>query len=172
MKRQALSTTAVAAGVLMLLSASVALGSTRGSQAAKARSLVTIREHGDPEMSADNALKGRFVVLLDGVLYDSGTTSIHPNNGQQRLVDGQRQNPIYAFDTLTSKKGTLSFDIRGVDIPIINIDPTKPSSVNESGTWKISNSTGIYKSWKDGGRWASVGTASGNNIEWAGYVTH
>ena len=123
-------------------------------------------------MSAGNAVKGRFVLLLDGVISDSGTTSIHPNNGQEKLVDGQRQNPIYAYDTLTSKKGTLSFNIRGVSVPITNIDPTKAPSYNESGTWKISKGTGTYKGWTGGGRWASVGNASGNTNEWDGYVTH
>jgi hypothetical protein len=170
--RQAVCTTAAAASVLGLVLADVAFGSTSGSQRMRASSLIAIREQGNPSFSAGNALKGRFVLLLNGVMYDSGTTSIHPNNGQAKIVDGQTQYPIYAFDVLTSKKGTLSFNIRGIDIPVNNIDGTKRASDNESGTWKITRGTGIYKGWSGGGRWASVGTASGNTIEWVGHVTH
>ncbi len=170
--KRALCATGGAASVVMLVLVSVAVGSTGLNRVVKGKSLVAIREHGDPHMSAGNAVKGRFVLLLDGVISDSGTTSIHPNNGQEKLVDGQRQNPIYAYDTLTSKKGTLSFNIRGVSVPITNIDPTKAPSYNESGTWKISKGTGTYKGWTGGGRWASVGNAGGNTNEWDGYVTH
>ncbi len=164
--------TAAAASILMLVIVAGALGATGGKQAASGRSLVAIREQGNPHMSAGNAVKGRFVLLLDGVVADSGTTSIHPNNGQERIVDGQKQEPVNAYNTLTSKKGTLNFTIRGLSIPIVNIDPTKAPSYIESGTWKITKGTGNYKGWTGGGRWASVGTASGNNIEWDGNVTH
>ena len=61
---------------------------------------------------------------------------------------------------------------RGVSVAVGNIDPTKLASAIEYGTWQITESSGSYKGWKGGGRWATSWNASVGNIEWDGDVTH
>jgi len=118
--------------------------------------------------------KGRFKMLLDGVLKDSGTSVIRPNQqGALRTVDGQTQVPVSGQSNLTSPKGTLSFSLTGVSIEIPNIDPTKRAFGVEYGTWKITSGSGIYKGWTGGGRWANASTPTGAQyIDWAGSVKH
>ena len=156
----------------MLVLVSVALGSTNGRQAPEGKSLVAIRELGSSQMTADKTFKGKFILALDGVNKDTGSTIIHPNEGALKTVAGQQQTTVFGNENLTSKKGTLNLAFRGVSIAIKNIDPTKDPFDNESGTWQIAGGTGAYKGWKGGGRWALVATPSANNIEWDGYVTH
>ena len=144
-----------------------------GSAAGQAgRSLVVVKQRGSGEMSADHTLKGRFVVLVDGVIEDSGTTVITPNLGNPRNVDGQQQAPVVGYDNLRTAKGTLTLAFRGVSVPIANINPAKDSLEIEYGTWKVQSGTGAYTGWKGGGRWADHVDADADNIEWDGYITH
>jgi hypothetical protein len=155
----------------MLVLAGVALGSTSGKQTTAGKARIAIKERGSAALTSDKTLKGRFSLTLNGVIEDSGTTVIRPNQGNTKTVGGQQQTPVFGYDNLTSKKGTLSLSFSGIDITINNIDPTKGVFDIESGTWQINRGSGIYKGWKGGGRWANVGTAAVNIIEWDGYIT-
>ncbi len=166
-----LSTTVAATTLATLVVASMALGSTGAKQATGAKSLIALKEHGSAQMTSDKTFKGRVSLVLNGVIEDSGSTVIRPNEGTMKTVGGQQQTPVFGTDNLTTKKGTLSLSFRGVSITI-SIDPAQDPFYNEYGTWQINGGSGIYKGWKGGGRWALVGTPSANNIEWDGYVTH
>ena len=168
--KRVLFTSAAVATVAMFVLASLALGSTAGKQAAAAKSLIALKEHGSAQMTSDKTFKGRFNLVLDGVIEDSGTTVLRPNEGTAKTVGGQQQTPVFGNNNLTTKKGTLSLSFRGVSITV-SIDPAHDPFYNEYGTWQISGGSGIYKGWKGGGRWALVGTPSANNIEWDRYIT-
>ena len=163
---------ALVAAVATLCLASVALGSTGGKHAAVTKSPIRIVERGNSHPNASFEHRGRFILTLDGVIQDSGRTSIRPSNGADKTVDGQLQEPVFANNTLTSKKGILSISLRGLSIAVSNFEPTKPSFYVEYGTWKIVGGSGMYAGWKGGGRWANAGTPANNNIEWDGFVTH
>jgi hypothetical protein len=169
--KRALSTTVGAATVAVLVLAGVAPASSGGNQAVAGRSLIAIKERGGTQMTSDKTFKGRFSLVLNGVIEDSGTTVIRPNEKSVKTVGGQPQTPVFGSDTLTTKKGSLSLSFRGVSITL-SIDPAKDPSFAEYGTWQISGGSGIYKGWKGGGRWTSASTPSTNDIEWDGYVTH
>jgi hypothetical protein len=156
---------------VFLVVVSVAFGSLRGKQQAAGKSLIAIKELGSTVPSSDTTFKGRFSLVLSGVIEDSGTTVIRPKEGTPKVVDGQQQTPVFGYDNLTSKRGTLSLAFRGISIVVSNISPAKDPFDNEYGTWTIQGGTGSYKGWKGGGRWAVVATPSANNIEWDGYVT-
>jgi hypothetical protein len=158
------------AGLSMLAVASIAFASNGANQKTAGRSLIVIKERGSAQQSSDKTYRGRFILLLDGVIQGSGATDIIPNESAVKTVDGQQQTPVFGYDNLTTKKGTLSLLFRGVSIAVNNLDPTKDPSYNEYGTWQIQRGSGIYKGWKGGGRWANVGTPSANNIEWDGFV--
>lgn len=161
------------AGLSVLAVASIALASNGATQKATGKSRIAIRNLVSSHQSSDGTYKGRFVLVLNGVNQDSGTNFIRPANGQLRTVDGQVQEPVLAArNNLTGKRGTLTLLFRGVGVTIANIDPTKDAFGIEYGTWQITGSSGIYKGWKGGGRWANAYTPSANNIEWDGYVTH
>ena len=87
-------------------------------------------------------------------------------------MDGQPQAPVFGYDNLSSKKGTLSIFFRGVSIVVANIDPAKDPYESEYGTWQIQRGTGIYKGWKGGGRGLKVSSPGVQNFERDGYVTH
>ena len=159
------------AGAAALVLASVALGSTSGKQAAE-KSLIVIRERASAVQSSDGTIKGRFSLLLNGVITDSGTSIIRPNLGTAKPVDGQPQAPVSAYNDVTSKQGTLTLFFRGVSIVVGNLDPTKGSYESEYGTWRIQGGSGKYAGWKGGGRWLNVSPPSATYIEWDGYVTH
>ena len=127
-----------------------------------------IKERASGRQSTDGRFRGRFSLLLNGVIEDSGLSVITPNLGTAKPVDGQPQAPVFGYDNLSSKKGTLNIFFRGVSIVVANIDPTKDPYESEYGTWQIKRGTGIYKGWKGGGRWANVSTPSAQNIEWDG----
>src|SRR5215208_7021153 len=97
--------------VAALIVTSIAFGSTAG-RSAPAKSHIVIRERGSGDQSSDHTYKGRFVLFLNGVMQDSGTTVITPNLGTPRLVGGQQQAPVFGYDNLTTKKGTLSVFFR------------------------------------------------------------
>jgi hypothetical protein len=170
--KRILSTTVGAGSVAAFALVSIAVGSTGGKHSAAAKkSQIAIKERGSAQMTSDKTFKGRFFVVLDGVIEDSGTTVIRGNEGTAKTVGGQPQTPVVGNDNLTTKKGTLSLAFRGVSIAV-SVDPAKAPFYNEYGSWKISGGSGIYKGWKGGGRWALVGTPTANNIEWDGVVTH
>ena len=156
------------ATVAMLLLASIALGSTGGKQAATAKSRIAITNRVSAKQRADNTFGGPFVLALNGVNQDTGTTSIGPIHEPERTVDGQQQARVTGTTTLTGKKGILSLSFRGVSVNVRNFDSTKFPSYMEYGTWKIAGGSGIYKGWKGGGRYA----VASNNVEWDGYVTN
>jgi hypothetical protein len=159
------------AGLSVLAVAGIAFASNGAkNQKAAGRSLIAITERGSAQQSSDHTYKGRFSLLLNGVIEDSGTTVITPDLGTAKTVGGQKQAPVFGYDNLTTKKGTLSFFFRGVSIVVMNFDRGKDSFETEFGTWQIRRGTGIYKGWKGGGRWANVATPSANNIEWDGFV--
>ena len=170
MKRVLLPT--VAAGIIALLVlATVALGNANGRTTQPTP--ISIQNLVTGQMTG-GTFKGRFRMLLDGVLEDSGTSIIRPNQqGSLRTVDGQTQVPVSGQNNLTSTKGTLSFSLTGVSIAIRNLDPTKGAFGVEYGTWKITSGSGIYKGWTGGGRWANASTSDGAQyIDWAGSVKH
>jgi hypothetical protein len=165
--------TAVGASVVvMLVLATGAFGSTAAKRTTTVKSLISIKERASGVMSPDKTFKGKFALALMGLPKDSGTTAIHPNQGAERIVDGQEQTQVFGNDVLTSKKGRLNIAFRGLDITINNFDPTKSPSDLESGTWQIIDASGIYAGWTGRGLWANVGTSTVNDIEWDGWVTH
>ncbi|MGZ4315486.1 MAG: hypothetical protein ACXVRK_07340 [Gaiellaceae bacterium] len=170
MKRVLLPTVAVGIVALLVL-ATVALGKT--NKRTTQPTLISIPNLVSGQMTG-GTFKGRFKMLLDGVLKDSGTSVIRPNQqGALRIVGGQTQVPVSGQNNLTSSKGTLSFSLTGVSISIPNVDATKRAFGVEYGTWKITSGSGIYKGWKGGGRWANASTPDGAQyIDWAGSVTH
>ena len=159
-----------ACAVAALAFASVGLGAadTRATT-----TLISIQDRVSGQMT-NGTFKGRFRLLLDGVLKDSGTSIVRPNQqGALRIVDGQTQVPVSGQNNLTSKKGTLSFSLTGVSSAIPNPDPTKGAFGVEYGTWKITSGSGIYKGWTGGGRWANASTPDETQyIDWAGSVHH
>ena len=104
-------------------------------------------------MSADHTYKGRFVLLVNGVIEDSGTTVITPNLGTPKTVDGQQQAPVFGYDNLRTKKGTLTLAFHGVSVPIANINPAQGYFEIEYGTWTVQSGSGVYAGWKGSGRW-------------------
>jgi len=170
MKRLLLPTVVVGIVALLVL-ATVALG--KADRRTTGSTLVSIPNLVSGQMTG-GTFKGRFRMLLDGVLKDSGTSVVRPNQqGALRTVDGQTQVPVSGQSNLTSPKGSLSFSLTGVSISIPNVDPTKRAFGVEYGAWKITSGTGIYKGWKGGGRWANASTPDGSQyIDWAGAVTH
>jgi hypothetical protein len=167
--KQVLSTVmvAVVAAAAAVVSTSVAFGASR---AQAARSHVAIKEHGNAHPATGLVFLGRFRLELDGAAFDSGSTSIRPNAGNPKTVDGQQQLPVAGDDNLTGKKGSLTIHFRGVSIPV-DTSASGDAYYAEYGTWKITFGSGIYKGWKGAGRWANAGTPSTNNLEWDGYVT-
>jgi len=163
----------VAAIVALLTLLSVALGSASAERSA-GPARISIRNLVSGNMSSDGTFKGRFKMVLDGVVADSGTSITRPNQqGALRVADGQMQTPVSGYNNLTSPKGTLSLSFAGVSVDIPNFDPTKNAFGVEYGAWKITGGTGIYKGWKGTGRWANASTATGlQMIDWAGTATH
>jgi hypothetical protein len=106
--KRVLSTTVGAACVAFVVFASIALGSTGGKQAAAGRSLIVVKERGSAHGGSDHTVRGRFSLLLNGVIEDSGTTDITPSGQAVKTVGGQKQEPVFSYHNLTSKKGTLS----------------------------------------------------------------
>jgi hypothetical protein len=158
-------------GAAALVLTSVALGSTSGKQTAE-KSLIVIRERASAVQSGNGTYKGRFSLLLNGVITDSGTSIIRPSLGTAKPVDGQPQAPVSAYNSLRSKIGTLILFFHGVSIVVGNLDPTKDPYESEYGTWQIQEGSGKYTGWKGGGRWLNVAPPGANYIEWDGYVTH
>jgi hypothetical protein len=159
------------AGLTVLAAASIAFASNGVNQKAMGRSLIVIKERTSGQLGSDKTFRGRFSLLLNGVIQDSGTTDIIPNEATVKTIDGQQQTPVFGYDNLTTKKGTLSLVFHGVSIAVNNLDPTKEPFYTDYGTWQIQRGSGIYKGWKGGGRWANVSTPSAQNIEWDGFVT-
>jgi hypothetical protein len=155
--------------------AALALGSVAlGAADTRATTTVISIQNRISGQMINGTFKGRFKLLLDGVLRDSGTSIVRPNQqGALRIVDGQTQVPVSGQSNLTSAKGTLSFSLTGVSIAIRNLDPTKGALGIEYGTWKITSGSGIYKGWTGGGRWANASTSdAAQYIDWAGSVHH
>jgi hypothetical protein len=151
----------------------VASGGLGAADTRATTTLISIQDRVSGQMT-NWTFKGRFRLLLDGVLKDSGTSIVRPNQqGVLRIVDGQTQVPVSGQNNLTSTKGALSFSLTGVSIAIRNLDPTKGAFGVEYGTWKITSGSGIYKGWTGGGRWANASTPDGAQyIDWAGSVHH
>ena len=150
--------------------ASVAFGSMSSAHARSGSSLISIRQQQSSRMTTDKTLKGRFTLLVDGVIEDSGTTILRPNEGVTKSVAGQQRTPVFGSETVTTKKGTLTLSFRGVSIAVNNPDDTKDSFFNESGTWRVTSGSGAYAAWTGKGAWVSVSTPSTDYIEWDGRV--
>jgi hypothetical protein len=140
-------------------------GTSQSSPSANSRTHIEIRERGSM-----STFRGTFVLELNYLnIFDRGTTQLGPEASHAtNNVEGQEQRPIHGTDRLTGKKGTLSLKWRSVEI---EIDRTSPVEVTiQYGTWQITSGTGVYKSWKGGGRWAAV---LGQQLQavWDGYVT-
>ena len=168
--KRVLLPTVVAGIVALLVLATVALGAA--SRRTTRPTLISIQNLVSGQMTG-GTFKGRFRILLDGVLKDYATSVIRPNQqGALRTVDGQVQVPVSGQNNLTSPKGTISFHFTGVSIAIRNFDPTKNAFGVEYGTWRITSGSGIYKGWNGNGRWTNANTPDGTqNIDWAGLVT-
>jgi hypothetical protein len=159
-------------GVAALVLSSVALGSSGGKQAVAGRSTIAIRATVSANQSTDGRFRGRFVILLDSVIQDSGTIVVIPDVGIPKVIDGQPQAPVLAYGNLRSKKGTLNIFFTGVNVLVQDLNPAKDGFNTESGTWKIKSATGKYKGWTGGGRWTNVSPPDAQHIEWDGYVKH
>jgi hypothetical protein len=164
--RHILYASAGAAGVAMIVVASVALGSTGGQQVPSTGSPISIANR---LRSSTN--KGTFRMVVDARTH-TGTATVRPTVDSNKVVGGQVQTQIHGDNTLKSTEGTLSLVFRGVIVGIKDIDPTKEGFGAGYGTWQIQRATGIYKGWKGGGRWADASTPSTDNLEWVGFVTH
>jgi len=151
--------------------ASIAFGSVSSAHARSRASLISIRQQQSSQMTTDKTFKGRFTLLVNGVIQDSGTTILSPNEGATKIVAGQQRTPVLGSETVTTKKGTLTFSFRGVSIAVNNPDDTKDSLFNESGTWRVTSGSGAYAAWTGKGVWVSVSTPSTEYIEWDGRVT-
>ena len=103
--QRVLVTTAGAATVVMLVLANIAFGSTGVRHAVAGKSLLAIKERGSTQMTSDKTFRGHFSLVLNGVIEDSGTTVIRPNEGTTKTVGGQPQTPVFGSDNLTTKKG-------------------------------------------------------------------
>jgi len=58
------------------LGAGAALGSSGGKHAAAGKSLIVIKDRGSAQQSTDGRFRGRFSLLLNGVIEDSGLSVI------------------------------------------------------------------------------------------------
>ena len=163
--KSAVFAAAGAVAVAALTLASVAFGA---ADTRETTTLISIQDRVSGQMT-NGTFRGRFRLLVDGVLMDSGTSIVRPNQqGVLRIVDGQTQVPVSGQNNLTSSKGSLSFSLTGVSIAIRT---TKGAFGVEYGTWKITSGSGTYKGWTGGGRWANASTADGAQyIDWAGSV--
>jgi hypothetical protein len=168
--RRVLSTAAlVAVPAVVAVSAAFTASAADSSSATKVH--IALKETGNGHPSAGLVFLGRFRLEVNGTVVDSGTTSIHPNAGNTKLIAGQKQLPVTGSDELIGKKGTVDLFFRGVSIPV-NSNASGDAYYAEYGTWTITRGTGMYKGWRGGGRWANAGTPSRNNIEWDGYASY
>jgi len=155
-------------GVVATVSlAGVALGRSHA-----ARSLVAIQATVSPKSSVGNRFTGHFRMMVNGLPFDSGSSSIVLiAGGALQLVDGQSQQSRSATATFKGKKGTLTLAFRGVGIAVTTSTTDSQYEV-EYGTWTVSTGDGMYKGWRGGGRWANASVPAASHIEWDGYASH
>jgi len=87
-RRRAKILSVVATFIAMLGLAGVALGSDSETRGAAGKSPIVIRSQISAHQTSDGTYKGRFVLVLNGAIEDSGTTVIRPANGPLRTVGG------------------------------------------------------------------------------------
>ena len=168
MKRVLFAAGAAAAVAVAVIAAT---GASSAGGVAAVTSNISIRDRVGSQQTADFLHKGKFHLLVNSTLFDSGGSSIRPLEGNSKTLGGQNQTPISGTNTLTGKKGTLTITFQGLTVPV-NVYPlANPYSI-EYGTWKVTGGTGSYKGWKGNGRWADAATPAVDTIEWIGSVTH
>jgi len=139
-------------------------GATTNSEAGAAGKLrVTISEKGRvvPEPP-----RGTFVVGGTAGI-DSGKTNVTPGEGRSGVRDGQRFRAVGGTDHLYGKKGELIIRFTGVTIDVAD------AADIEYGTWNIYTpfGTGMYESWRGGGRWAASSKGGRYLVRWEGLIT-
>src|SRR2546430_16284251 len=99
--------------VASVVFASIAFGSTSSAHARSGALLISIRQQESSQMTTDKTLKGRFTLLVDGVIQDSGTTVLRPNEGATKTVAGPQRTPGLGSGNAATKKGTLPLSLPG-----------------------------------------------------------
>ena len=155
--------------VLALALPTMSIGSG-GSMSAGPRVVVTEKGEG-----YGGAVRGKFT--LRGAANDSGVSSLGGGEaGPARFVDGQRVQGAAGYGGFGGKKGALEFTWTGTEVDL------DASTTVLHGTWRIRRggvlaSTGIYKTWKGGGRFVLVerepppGGRVTYEARWEGLVT-
>ena len=155
---------AVAVGAGLALALPTMSTGSEGSLSAGNRVVMTEKGKGYP-----GVVDGKFT--LRGVANDSGTSHLFGGESSpERFVDGQRQEGGAGGGAYEGTKGDLEFTWKGTWVDL------NASTGVLSGTWRITRGTGIYKTWKGGGRFVAVEReppAGLNTYEarWEGLVT-
>jgi hypothetical protein len=163
--RSRLIAAVVTVGIPVLIWAGIATGAKGSDARAAAKHLIAIKGRVPAKFNPDNSLRGRFTLLVDGALKDTGTSVVRPQEGPLRIVGGETQIPVTAIANLRGKRGALTLQFSGLSI---RVDDTYGI---EYGTWKVGSSSGAYAGWKGGGRWANSSTPGSSYVEWDGVIT-
>lgn len=154
----------VAVGASLALALPTLSVGSEGSLSASNRVVMTEKGAGYP-----GSVDGKFT--LRGVANDSGTS--HLTGGEsssERFVDGQRQQGGAGSGVYQGKQGDLEFKWQGTWVDL------DASTGVLNGTWRITRGTGIYKTWKGGGRFVAFERESSTGVNtyqarWEGIVT-
>ena len=134
----------VAVGAALALALPTMSIGSQGSLSAGNRVVMTEKGEGYP-----GSVSGKFT--LRGAANDSGTSRLFGGESSpERFVDGQRQEGGAGGGAYEGKKGDLEFTWKGTWVDL------NASTGVLSGTWRITRGTGIYKTWKGGGRFVVV----------------
>ena len=138
----------------------------QGSVSASAGIRVVITEKG---RGIFGTVTGTFT--LRGAAADSGRSGLGGyDSSPPRFLDGQRVQPSKGTGVFAGKKGDLSLTWSGPSVDL------NASADVTTGTWRIKRGTGIYKTWKGGGRFVIFERHTGPNgviyeARWEGLVT-
>ena len=134
----------VAVGASLALALPTMSIGSEGSLSASKRVVMTEKGKGYP-----GSVSGKFT--LRGAANDSGTSRLFGGESSpERYVDGQRVVKVAGGGAYAGKKGDLEFTWTGTSVDVDAITSVL------SGTWRITGGTGIYKTWKGGGRFVVV----------------
>jgi hypothetical protein len=143
----------------------VTLPSTSASSSAGTRIVITEKGKGYP-----GNVDGKFA--LSGTERDSGTSHLFGSeSGSERYVDGQRQEGGAGGGVYDGKKGGFEIRWKGTRVDLNSLESVL------TGTWRLTGGTGIYKTWKGGGRFVVVeaepsgGRMNTYEARWEGLVS-
>jgi hypothetical protein len=120
-----------------------AFPATSMSPSAGNRVVLTEKGRGYP-----GSVNGRFT--LTGAGEDSGTSHLFGSERSVRYVDGQRQQRGAGGGAYEGKRGSFDVTWEGTSVGLNALVSVL------SGTWRITDGTGVYKAWKGGGRFVVV----------------